>query len=98
MIDKNLIKLAIRSTEKYSRSQYIIFDLLVDVSIDYEVNASTKFIVERTGFIRHTVATALKALQKDAILIKNFEFQNTYRLNEEKLKKIIELYHTKQTK
>lgn len=96
MKNQTVIKEAIKSTEKYSPSQYKVFDLLVDIANEHEVNASVKFIMERTHLTMPTVYGALKALQKDNVIIKNPNFSNTYNFNHEKLKQMIDLYHNKQ--
>ena len=95
MKNQDVIKAAIKSTEKYSPSQYKVFDLLIDIGNEQEVNASVKFIMERTNLTMPTVYAALKALQKDNVIIKNPNFSNTYDFNHEKLKQIIELYNNK---
>lgn len=96
MENRDVVKSAIRSTEKYSPSQYKVFDLLVDIANNYEVSASAKFIIERTHLTMPTVYNALKNLQKDKIIIKNPSFHNTYSFNSEKLKQIIVLHQNKQ--
>lgn len=93
MITPNIIKNAIRSTEKYSTAQYKVFDLLADIETNGEINASVKFIMERTKLTMPTVYSALRLFQKDNVIIKNYS--NTYKFNQEKLKQIIDLHHNK---
>jgi len=93
MENKELIKKAIRSTEKYSEAQYKVFDLLADIEVNREINVSAKFIINRTGLTMPTVYSALKIFQKDNVLMKTYN--NTYKFNYEKLKQIIELYNNK---
>lgn len=95
-MDKNLIKKAIRSTEKYSASQYKVFDVLVDLSINDEINASVRYLMDRSGLTMPTVYTALRLLQRDKVLIKNAGFSNSYSLNKEKLEQVLELHRAKQ--
>jgi Fe2+ or Zn2+ uptake regulation protein len=97
MKNKNLLKTALRSTERYSDSQYRVFDLLVDIANDSEVSASVKFIIDRTKLTMPTVYTALKALQKDDIIIKSPSANNTYKFNQGKLEEITELYNNKKS-
>lgn len=95
MKNKNLLKTAIRSTERYSDSQYKVFDLLIDLASGSEVSASAKFIIERTKLTMPTVYSALKILQKDNILVKSPSANNTYKFNQEKLEEVTELHNNK---
>ncbi len=93
MTSANIIKKAIRSTEKYTAAQYQVFDLLADIETSNEINASVKFIMERTKLTMPTVYTALKILRKDKIITK--EHTNTYSFNPEKLRQIIDVHNNK---
>lgn len=93
MKNQDLIKDAIRSTEKYSTAQYKVFDLLVDIAVNEEVNASVKFIMERTKLTMPTVYSALKAFQRDNVMVKIYN--NTYKFNDNKFKQLIDLYNNK---
>ena len=91
-MDKNQFATAFKNIEKYSDAQCKIAEVLIELEKDYEVTASVKYIIEKTNLTLPTVYNALKLFQKDKIILKNKNFQNTYTFNKERVQEIIDYY------
>lgn len=93
--DKDVLIAAVANSELYSDIQSKILQELIKVSIDRLATASAKYLQKTVGVSIAAIYTALKALQNNGIIIKVLNENNTYRLNEEKLAYIVQVYQNK---
>jgi len=96
MINKELIIKAIPNSDLYTESESKILQELIRISIEGIAVASAKYLIKITGISVTTVYTSLKSLQKNELIIKLSNQANTYKLNEKKLNRIVEIYESKE--
>ena len=77
-MDKKKVKEAMVSFEKFSNAQLKILSILIDLSMENEVSISAKTLISLTKFGVPTVYNALKVLQQNEIISKDFNAANTY--------------------
>ena len=95
-MDKEKVKEAMVSFEKFSNAQLKILGILIDLSMDNEVTISAKTLISLTNFGVPTVYNALKVLLQNEIIFKDYNATNTYQFNIKKINQILELYEQKQ--
>ena len=95
MMDKMLLQKAIAEMENYSPSKKKILSLLLNLEEGEEVIISAKSLIKLSGLTMPTVYTALKALQKDEIIVKNPSSPNSFKFNILNLEKIESSYNKK---
>jgi Fe2+ or Zn2+ uptake regulation protein len=95
IMDKKKVKEAMVSFEKFSNAQLKILSILIDLSMENEVSISAKTLISLTKFGVPTVYNALKVLQQNEIISKDFNAANTYQFNIKKINQILELYEQK---
>jgi DNA-binding MarR family transcriptional regulator len=97
MQNKERYKKALEYSEKYSVGHMKVINILIDLEVNHETTASVKYLIDKTGLTMPTVYSALKALQKDSVIIKSSHFANTYVFNQERIEQIIEQVEYKQS-
>ena len=95
MEDKNLIKKAIDKYDVYSPSQREILKLFIDISINNLIEASVKYISERTQLKKSTVYFAINLFLKDGFIQRDIGASKALVLSENKINYIVEIYKKK---
>lgn len=95
MEDKNLIKKAIDKYDIYSPSQRDILKLFIDISIDNLIQASVKYISEKTHLKKSTIYFAINLFLKDGLLQRDIGASKALLLSENKLNYIVDIYKKK---
>jgi Fe2+ or Zn2+ uptake regulation protein len=93
--DKDTLIAAVANSELYSDIQSKILQELIKVSINQLATASAKYLHKTLGVSIAAIYTALKVLQNNGVIIKVLNENNTYKLNEEKLEYMVQLYLNK---
>jgi len=94
MSDLELLKKAIITSEKYSKNQCKILNVLLDISVNNVSQASVKFLEEKTGVKSPTIYFALKTFQKDGLIRKN-EQQSGFEFQQDQIKLLLESHAKK---
>jgi len=95
MEDKNLIKKAIDKYDVYSPSQREILKLFIDISINNLIEASVRYISERTQLKKSTVYFAINLFLKDGFIQRDIGASKALVLSENKINYIVEIYKKK---
>ena len=95
MEDKNLIKKAIDKYDVYSPSQRDILKLFIDISINNLIEASVKYISERTQLKKSTIYFAINLFLKDGFIQRDIGASKALVLSENKINYIVEIYKKK---
>lgn len=95
MEDKNLIKKAIDKYDAYSPSQREILKLFIDISINNFIEASVKYISEKTQLKKSTVYFAINLFLKDGFIQRDIGASKALVLSENKINYIVEIYKKK---
>ena len=90
-MNKDDIKLAIKNSDLYSKSEKSILTELVNVSVDLISVISAKSLKEKTGLSTTTTYTALNSLKKRGIIIPNIQEPNSYKINKPDILRLIEI-------
>lgn len=77
---------------KYTRNQRKVLCALVDIAVEGFVYIPVKKIHEITGVTRPTVYTVLNVLQIDGIIVKDKDQKGAFRIQQDKIDRIISLY------
>jgi len=84
-------KEAFRSLEKYSKSQLIVFDFLIEEAEDFIFYFSPKRINEITKISKPTIYGIIKTFKNDGVIV-NLEKIGIYKFKEETLNIILQLH------
>lgn len=91
MEKKEVLKEAIRSLGRYTDKQCIVFDALLDKSVDSITHFSINNMSKITNVTRPTIYNTLKTFQKDGILSEEGNI-GTYKFQTETLDIMVNLY------
>ena len=83
---------AITSYGKYTDNQRKVLCTLVDMAVDGWVYAPIKKLHEKTGVNRPTIYAVLNVLQIDGIIIKDNDHKGAFKIQQDKIDLIINLY------
>lgn len=95
MENKELVKKAIDKYDAYSKSQRDVLKLFVDVSINYCVHASVKYISEQTDLKKSTIYFAINLFLKDGVIHRDSGTSKALILSKSKIKEIQDIYKQK---
>lgn len=96
--NKPLLLAAIDQYELYTKGQKDILKILISLCIDDIVKVGTTYLSEKTGLSRASIYLNLKKFAQEKLIVKTRkagERHDSYRLNEEKLEYILQLYQNK---
>ena len=94
-MDKNELKQAVLNSDLYSRSEKLLINELIGISIDFVSVASAKYLMNKTGLSQTTTYTSLSSLKKRGVLIVNNREPNSYTLNQEELTRVLNFHKNK---
>lgn len=86
-----MVKEAIKNFGNYSLKQYDVISALIDISVNQTISIKVDVLCEITHLKRSTVYFALKAFQKDELIIKDKKKHSLYKFNQERLDDLIKM-------
>lgn len=94
-MDKNELKQAVLNSDLYSRSEKLLINELISISIDFVSVASAKYLMSKTWLSQTTTYTSLSSLKKRGVIIVNNREPNSYTLNREELTRVLNFHKNK---
>ena len=94
-MDKNELKQAVLNSDLYSRSEKLLINELISISIGFVSVASAKYLMTKTGLSHTTTYTSLSSLKKRGVIIINNREPNSYTLNQEELTRVLNFHKNK---
>ena len=94
-MDKNELKQAVLNSDLYSRSEKLLINALISISIGFVSVASAKYLMTKTGLSQTTTYTSLSSLKKRGVIIINNREPNSYTLNQEELTRVLNFHKNK---
>jgi len=94
-MDKKELKQAVLNSDLYSKSEKLLINELISISIDFVSVASAKYLMSKTRLSQTTTYTSLGSLKKRGVIIVNNREPNSYTLNREELARVLNFHKNK---
>jgi len=80
-----MLKDAIKNFAGYTTKQNDVIDIFIDIAVDGVIGIKPDVLCELTDMKRSTVYFALRAFQKDGLIIKDVQQQGAFKFQKEKI-------------
>jgi DNA-binding transcriptional ArsR family regulator len=91
-MDKEKLKQAVLDSDLYSKSEKLVMNELISISVDFVSVASVKYLINKTKLSQTTTYMALSSLKKRGVIILNNREPNSYTLNQDELARVLNFY------
>lgn len=98
-MEKDMIREAINDYDLYTDKQKKVLNTLVSVAVDKIAYVSVKSISDTINLAQNSTYVVLRALENDGFIERERskgQKSNAYKLNEEKLERLVKIYYQKQ--
>ena len=91
-MDKEKLKQAVLDSDLYSKSEKLVMNELISISVDFVSVASVKYLINKTKLSQTTTYMSLSSLKKRGVIILNNREPNSYTFNQDELARVLNFY------